>query len=154
AARDAVGFSIASNVAGAAWGLLGRPSVARATTGFYASVLGALALGWLRLAGGKRTPSALSRIADPHPERWGRQSAEEVLRVFGTTADGLTGAAAGAPAAATGERRVLLGSLLDQVRSPLIGILAAGAGLSLVMGSALDVVLIGGVIVTNVAIGA
>jgi calcium-translocating P-type ATPase len=157
AVRDAVGFSIASNVAGAAWGVLGRPSVARATTGFYASVLGALALGWLRLAGGKRTPSALSRIADPHPERWGRQSLEEVLRVFGTTADGLTGAEAasrlGAPAA-TGERRVLLGTLLDQVRSPLIGILAAGAGLSLVMGSALDVVLIGGVIVTNVAIGA
>jgi len=47
----------------------------------------------------------------------------------------------------------LLTAVLDQIRSPLTGILAAGAGLSLFLGATGDVVMIGAMIVANAAAG-
>lgn len=155
--RDSVGLSVISNIAGAVWGLRGRPGILRASNVFYGAAIAALALGWLRLSGGKRTSSSLSRVVDPHPERWGRQSPSDVLRLLETSSEGLSQAEALSRAVAparTSERGALLGPFLDQVRSPLIGILAGGAGLSLMIGSPIDVALIGAVIVANVAIGA
>ena len=45
-----------------------------------------------------------------------------------------------------------MAALLDQARSPLIGILALGAGLSLFLGAVVDAAIIGGTIVASVAI--
>jgi magnesium-transporting ATPase (P-type) len=47
----------------------------------------------------------------------------------------------------------LLLALLDQLRSPLSGILAAGAGVSLLLGSTADVFMIGAMLAANAAIG-
>jgi calcium-translocating P-type ATPase len=44
--------------------------------------------------------------------------------------------------------------VLDQIRSPLTGVLAAGAALSVVLGSVADVVMIGATILANTAVGA
>lgn len=49
AVRDTVGFSLASNIFGALWGLRARPGVERASQGVYAAALASLAAGWLRL---------------------------------------------------------------------------------------------------------
>jgi cation-transporting ATPase I len=81
----------------------------------------------------------------------------DVLRILDTTAQGLTSAQAAerqraAPAVA--QRHALLTAILDQIRSPVTGTLAAAAGLSLVLGSALDVAIIGATIAVNVAVGA
>src|SRR2546426_2164960 len=58
------------------------------------------------------------------PERWGRRSVLEVLRVLDTTAEGLTSAQAAerqraAPPVA--QRHALLAAVLDQIRSPVTG---------------------------------
>ncbi|MDP9358658.1 MAG: cation-transporting P-type ATPase, partial [Chloroflexota bacterium] len=96
-------------------------------------------------------------VEDPHPERWGRQSIESVLRAFGTTEAGLTSGQAAErrrPVSPVARRNRLLTAVLDQIRSPLTGILAAGAGLSLVLGAPADVAMIGAMIVANAAAGA
>ncbi|HEU5226440.1 MAG TPA: cation-transporting P-type ATPase, partial [Ktedonobacteraceae bacterium] len=51
------------------------------------------------------------------------------------------------------QRNRLLAALLDQLRSPLLAILAVGAGLSLLFGSMGDVVIISATILANVAVG-
>jgi calcium-translocating P-type ATPase len=155
--RDAVAFSAATNVFGAVWGWRGRPGVERASTGVFIGALAALGDGWLRLRGGRRPESSLTQMIDPHPERWGRRSIANVLRTFKATETGLT------TAEATRRRRMvprsarrleLLTAVLDQLRSPVNGILTGGALLSLISGGApLDIVIIGATVFINVAVG-
>ena len=81
---------------------------------------------------------------------------ENVLHTLRTTEDGLTSAQASerwhhAPPQV--RRNQLLAEIRDQVRTPLFGILAAGAGLSLALGATGDVLIIGATIVANVAVG-
>ncbi len=157
AIRDAVAFSAVGNAVGAVWGLWGRPGIGRTGYAAYLAAFGALASGWARLRGGDRPIPAASAIADPHPERWSRQSAATVLRAFESTEAGLTSAQAAerrqvvTPVAR--RNRVLI-ALIDQLRSPLTAILAAGAGLSLILGAPADVVMIGAMVVANAAAGA
>ncbi|HET8629043.1 MAG TPA: hypothetical protein VFL91_16600, partial [Thermomicrobiales bacterium] len=73
AVRDGVLLSLAANVAGAVWGFRGAPGVEAASRFVYVTALGALADNWLRLRGGERPRDALTRLADPRPERWGRR---------------------------------------------------------------------------------
>ncbi len=156
-ARDSVGFSVLANIAGAIWGVRGGAGIERASFAVYAATLGALADGWLRLRGGKRAPSTVARLVDPRPERWGARDAQDVLETLHTTEEGLTSAEALRRRRETPKpprRHELLRAILDQARSPLIGILAAGAGLSLALGSPLDFALIGATIGVNVAVGA
>jgi len=156
-ARDSVGFSVLANIAGALWGVRGGAGIERASFAVYAATLGALADGWLRLRGGKRTPSTVARLVDPRPERWGARDVEDVLKTLQATDDGLTSAEAlqrQRAAPKPPRRHELLRAVLDQLRSPLVGILAAGAGLSLALGSPLDFALIGATIGVNVAVGA
>jgi len=156
-ARDSVGFSVLANIAGAVWGFRGGAGIERASLAVYAATLGALADGWARLRGGQRASSTVARLVDPRPERWGARDAEDVLKTLRTTEDGLTSAEAQRrrrEAPKPPRRHELLRAVLDQLGSPLVGILAAGAGLSLALGSPLDFALIGATIGVNVAVGA
>ncbi|MBA3559841.1 MAG: cation-transporting P-type ATPase, partial [Gemmatimonadaceae bacterium] len=156
AVRDSVALSAVANVVGAVWGLRGQPGVARAALAVNTAALAALAVGWARLRGGARAASVSAAIADPRPERWGRQSIAEVLRDFETSEAGLSSVEAVAR-----RRRIppprrpnpLLVAALDQIGSPLTGILAAGAGLSLFLGSPEDAVMIVAMLVANAAAG-
>jgi calcium-translocating P-type ATPase len=154
----AVGLSAAANVFGAVWGLRGRPGIERASHAVYISALAALLDGWLRLHGGERLGAVLKFYADPRPERWGRKDLASVLRSLRTTQDGLSSTQAerrrrAAPRAA--RRHELLAAILDQVRSPVNGILAGGALLSFVAGGAmLDIAIIGATVAVNVVLGA
>ena len=155
-ARDAVALSIVSNVAGAVWGGRGGAGIERASYAVYVGTLAALADGWARLRGGARPHASTARLVDPRPERWGRRSVEDTLRALHTTDAGLTTAAAVArrrDAPRPPRRHELLRAVLDQVRSPLTGILAAGAALSLVLGAPLDAALIAATVGVNVGVG-
>ena len=154
--RDSVWLSVAANVFGAVWGFRGRPGVQRASRAVYVTALAALADGWARLRGGERGHALSARLADPRPERWGNRSPEEALAALKSTPGGLTSAQATArhrlpPPAAT--RSALLSAIWEQMRSPLTGILAAGAGLSLFLGHPLDFALIVATVVVNVGVG-
>ena len=155
--RDSVALSLASNAFGAVWGFHGRPDVARASYPVTIAALGAIGVGWVRLHGGEQLRSSASRLVDPRPERWGRRSVEHVLQALDTSEMGLTTPEALARRRATpppAERHALWAALRDQIYSPLTGILAAGAGLSLVLGSAADTAMIGAMIVANAVAGA
>lgn len=156
-ARDSVGLSVVSNIAGIFWGLRGIPGVGIASRAVHITALGTLADSWLRLRGGAHARSPMTRLVDPHPERWGRREVPDVLRVLRTGEQGLSNSQARArwQKAPAFQQGPLLGKvLLDQLRSPLIGILAAGAALSLWLGSTGDVVIIAATISVNVLIGA
>jgi cation-transporting ATPase I len=156
AVRDSVALSLLSNGVGAVWGFRGNPGVRRAPLATNLAALGALAAGWARLRGEERSSFSLSHIVDPHPERWGRRGIPEVLRALGTTEAGLTTAQAAErrrtlrPAE---RRNRLLPAVLDQLRSPLTGILAAGAGVSLFLGGIADAVMITAMLIANAAVG-
>ncbi len=157
ATRDSVAYSVLANIAGAVWGLAGRPGFERASLAVTGAALVAIADGWARLRGGDRPLSALARVVDPQPERWGRRSADEVLAAFEASPDGLTSLAAtarqGGVVAPANERR-LWPTLFAQLSSPVTVILLVGAGVSAALGSLLDVVLIVGTIGVGVAVGA
>ena len=155
--RDTVALSVAANGIGAVWGLRGGPVIGRASFAVNIAALGALASGWARTRGGRTSQHATLGVEDPHPERWGRQDVESVLRTFGTSELGLTSAQAAErrrPPRPVARRNRVLTAVLDQIRSPLTGILAAGAGFSLILGAPADVVMIGAMIVANAAAGA
>ena len=63
AARDAVGVSAASNLAGMLWGLGGAPGVEEATRIVHAASLTAIADGGLRLRGEQRRGASLPALA-------------------------------------------------------------------------------------------
>jgi calcium-translocating P-type ATPase len=156
AVRDGVFLSTLSNLAGAFWGFWGRPGIERASQAGNIGALAVLADGWLRLRGGEHYRSTRAYLVDPRPERWGRRDIAAVLRSLKSTADGLTSAQAAARRRTNPpllSRHDLLRAIGEQLRSPVTGILAGGAFLSLVAGETLDIVIIGATIALNVAIG-
>ena len=157
AVRDSVVLSATANGVGAVWGLRAKPGVERASYPATISALGAVGAGWARLHGGERPQALAWRIEDPRPERWGRRDVADVLRILGTTEEGLTSAQAAErrrPAVVPSRRNRFLAAVLEQLRSPLTGILAAGATFSLMLGAAADVAMISAMIVANAAAGA
>jgi cation-transporting P-type ATPase I len=156
AARDAVLLSLAANGVGAAWGLRGDPGVRRGSYVVHAAALAALGAGWGRLRGGA-SPSSFARLADPQPERWGRQEPGNVLAALSTSETGLSSGEAAKRRRRQppqSEAHSVFGATLDQLRSPLTGILALGAGLSFLLGATVDMLLIGAVIAANSAVAA
>ncbi len=154
--RDSIALSALSNIIGVIWGFRGMPGIEAASRAVYITALTALADGWLRLRGGKRPGSTIARLVDPRPERWGRRSVENVLHTLRTSEVGLSSAQAAKrwhQAPRVVQRNKLLAEIRNQVSTPLFGILAAGAGLSLALGAAGDVVIIGATILANVAVG-
>jgi cation-transporting ATPase I len=156
AVRDSVWMSSAANAAGAAWGIGGAPTFNRGARATNIGALAAMASGAWRLHGGRKPRSVVERLSDPQPERWGRQDVEAVLRLLETTPAGLSWEEAAQrrrPVIENGEGHPLMTAVVDQLRSPLITVLVAGAGLSLAMGAIADVVMIGAVIAANAAVG-
>ncbi|MBV8989082.1 MAG: HAD-IC family P-type ATPase, partial [Solirubrobacterales bacterium] len=155
--RDSVFASIGSNLAGAAWGVGGNPRFERASQATYVAALVAIAGGYLRLRGGNVARSVSERLSDPRPERFGRQSVDAALASLNSSRQGLTRADAQArqrEQEPSQQRHPLLGAVLDQLGSPLTGVLAAGAAVSLALGDAGDVALIAAVILVNTVVGA
>jgi cation-transporting P-type ATPase I len=157
AVRDGVCLSAVSNVAGAVFGMMGGEMGAeRAGAGMYIAALATLGAGWYRLGGGERLASTLSHLVDPRPERWGRRSPARVLKAFNTSENGLTTAEAVsrrlAPDAQT-QRDELLAALRNQLRAPITALLLGGAGVTLVLGQALNTSLLAMTISINVAAG-
>src|SRR5829696_7924774 len=157
---DAVDVSVAlaagANVAGAAWGLKRVPGLGRAGYATYAAALGSLAAGHLLLRGGERPRSVTERLADPRPERWGRRSPDEVITDLASASEGLTAEEAARrrqERPSNASRNPLVEAALDQARSPLTGVLAAGAAVSLSLGAVADVAIIAAAVAANVAVG-
>jgi calcium-translocating P-type ATPase len=157
AVRDGVYLSIASNAVGAVLALVGAQLGARgASTGVYAAALAAMGAAALRLHGGRRRQSSLAYLADPRPERWGRRKLPEVLRAFNTTEDGLSDREAGSRCvlpAASSTRDQWITALSNQLRTPIISILAGGACLTLLLAQPLNTTLLGVTIALNIAAG-
>jgi cation-transporting ATPase I len=157
AERDGTVFAAAAAIAGAVWGLRGRPTIVTASRPATYGSAAALAAGWLRLQGGGRSRSVVSRLTDPRPERWGRMDPERVLRELDGHRKGLSSAQARAR-----RRRPLLrsrsgalaGAVAGQARSPANAVLAGGAALSLSLGATGDILMIAAVIAANALIDA
>lgn len=154
--RDSVGFSLVANIVGAFLGVRGLAGIEQASRTVYIAALGALADGWLRFRGGERPGTSLAHLTDPHPERWGQREVQDVLHQLNTSEEGLSKEQAAQRhqmAVRPNRRHPILSAFLEQLRSPLLGILAAGAGLSLLLGATGDVLIIAATIVANVGVG-
>jgi calcium-translocating P-type ATPase len=157
AVRDGVLVSAAANLGGAGWGALGGPPFRLGNRPAHVGGLIAIADGVIRLWGGRRTPTEAARLNDPFPERWGRESVASVLRQLNTSDEGLTSKEARARWRARPplrQTRGLVDQMLDQIKSPLVAVLGAGAALSMAMGAVGDVVMIASVIAANAVVGA
>lgn len=157
AVSDALLISLAANAGGAAWGALRGPPFRVGNRPAHIGGLVASLDSGARLWGGRRSRTVAERLSDPLPERWGRETVEEVLRRLHTSADGLSSAEARDRWRARPEVRQAggLGDLLaDQLFSPVVAVLGTGAGLSVAMGAFGDVIMIASVVAANVLVGA
>jgi len=156
AARDAVLLSAASNLFGAGWGWIARPGIEKASIPVYLGILSAVSDGLMRMAGGGHSRAALAYLIDPHPERWGLQSVDEVLQALHSGEDGLSTQEARQRRRTTlpkVRRQETLRIIWEQFRYPTTGMLAGAAGLSLVLGRSFDFAIITATIGVNVAVG-
>lgn len=156
AVRDSVLLAIGTNILSLGAGLGSGILASQLETILAGGALLALVIGWARLWGGPREVAPLTYL-DPEPERWGDLPIELVMQQFQTRPSGLTTAEALArrrAPAPTGELAPVARALLEQLSSPLIGVMAAGAALSLAVGATLDVLFIVGTIAVNTLLGA
>lgn len=157
AVHDAVLLSLAANVGGATWGTWRRAPFRAGNRPAHVGGLLAMADSAARLWGGSRPRTVTERLTDPMPERWGRESVDDVLRRLHTTLEGLSSSEADERWRARPELAQTEGIgdlLLAQVKTPLVAVLGAGAALSLAMGAVGDVVMIAAVVCANAMVGA
>ncbi|MGN6167818.1 MAG: HAD-IC family P-type ATPase [Solirubrobacteraceae bacterium] len=157
AVRDALLLSLSANVGGASWGMWRRSPFRVGNRPAHIGGLLAMADSAARLWGGSRPRTVTERLSDPLPERWGRESVDDVLSHLHTTLEGLSTSEArerwrARPELAQNERLVDL--LLAQVKTPLVAVLGTGAALSVAMGALGDVVMIASVVCANAIVGA
>jgi len=156
AVDDAITLSVLSNAAGAFLGLRSAVSLERGSQPTYVAALAAIALASVRQAGGGASDVAARRLTDPDPEQWGRPTLPDLFRQLDTSPAGLSAEEAERRATSRSEvhrQNPIAAAIGDQLRSPLNGALAAGAGISLMFGAVADVGLIAAVIVANAGIG-
>jgi calcium-translocating P-type ATPase len=154
--RDAMGLSMVANLLGIFSGWRGGTGLQNAGRNVALTALGALIDGWLRMRGGERHGLVATHLIDPHPERWGQRSIEQVLHLLKASETGLTSREAKTrmqPATAQRTRQKLLGDLYEQINSPLMSLYAAGAGLSLFFGAPGDAIIIAVTLITNIVVG-
>jgi calcium-translocating P-type ATPase len=157
AVRDGVLVSATANAGGAAWGALRSPPFRLGARAAQLGGLTAIADSTARMWGGRRARTVTERLSDPLPERWGRETVEDVLHRLKTTHQGLTSAEAQArwrPRPEVHEAGGLVELMLDQLKSPLVAVLGVGAALSVAMGALADVVMIASVVAANALVGA
>ncbi|WP_405182264.1 cation-transporting P-type ATPase [Nocardia sp. NBC_01377] len=131
-----------------------RRKVPHVSLGVDAAALVALAHG--RLSASRLVaPTSKARASND----WHRVPATEVLTRLGSSAEGLTAAEADSrrPPPVTGPstpRRLLLEHVVAELRNPLTPVLAAGAALSVAVGSVLDGAMVAAVVFADAGIGA
>ncbi|HEX8855135.1 MAG TPA: cation-transporting P-type ATPase [Thermoleophilaceae bacterium] len=157
AVRDGAAVAVLSGAGGATWGALRTIPFKVATRPDHLGGVAAISDSLVRLRGGRPARTVTQRLSDPQPERWGREGAEEVLAHLHSRPRGLTSEEARErwqrpPDEA--EERGLVGLMAEQVKSPLVAVLAAGAGMSVALGAMGDVAMIGAVVVANAFVGA
>ncbi len=160
AARDhtqqAVRLAFAGAVLGAA-SAIGRPPAAAPTRAARAVDAAALAA----LVNGRRAAQAVERrhvALRPTPVAWHAMDASEVLQELGSGAEGLSAEVAAARQPSREPTpwvpRRLRQAIVDELTNPLTPVLMAGAGLSLVTGSASDAGMVSLALGLNSALGA
>ncbi|WP_432868683.1 HAD-IC family P-type ATPase [Microbispora rosea] len=129
-------------------------SLRRAQLAGAAVSLGAIALGEWAGQNAGRVPTPMRADATP----WHAMSAREVLSRLRSSSEGIAEEEAGkrraeaAPEEAEGPQS-LARATMEELANPLTPALATGAGISALVGSALDAVLISGVMVINAFLG-
>ena len=155
AVRDTTLVSLASNLAALAlgFGLPLSPTLAAILLG--GSALLTIVISWIRLWG--QPPSSAAPVyVDPEPERWGARAPDELFRELATGPDGLPASEAARRLAIEPSEPQLnpwVQATLEQLSSPLVAIMAAGAALSLAVNAPLDVLIIIGTIAVNTLLG-
>ena len=155
AVRDTTLVALASNLAALAlgFGLPLSPTLAAILLG--GSALLAIVISWIRLWG--QPPSSAAPVyVDPEPERWGERAPDELFRELATGPDGLPASEAARRLAIEPSEPQLnpwVQATLEQLSSPLVAIMAAGAALSLAVNAPLDVLIIIGTIAVNTLLG-
>ncbi len=161
--RDTVTLSVLGNLAGAVFCLSGPTGIVAASRAAYIATLASFGAAALRFRGGDRALAYTDRFADPHPEqKWGKKGVEEVLTLLDTSREGLSEEEA--------KRRLqdrlqvekpakfgdsaFLRAVGAQLRSPMIGIMAAGAALTYAVGTPIEFGLVTITILANVLFGA
>lgn len=153
--RQAVNIALGAASIGA---LVSAGGILRLTTQRVLFVVNAASL--VSMANGYRAAGKVKRLNLPEPRDptpWHALTAEGVMNRLGTARDGL-GAAALArhtvriPVAAT-RLAQLAEAVGDELFNPLAPLLAAGAGLSAVVGSTADAAMVAGVVVVNALVG-
>ena len=155
--KDTLRLALAANALGSVLIARGAPRHGTATRLPNLAAIAGLVVAWLRLRGGAPPRSSLAGLVDPRPERWGRRTVDDVLRALASSEHGLStedAAARTRRAGAEPGRNAFANGIVEQLRSPMTGILAVGAGLSLATGMAGDVVLISAVVLLNALLGA
>jgi cation-transporting ATPase I len=145
AAQDAFVVSLLTDLVGLVLSLRGGPTVAVGSRMVEVGSIIALALSRMQFREGDGKQAAHIPFVDPRPERWGHQPVGTLLELLHTRATGLTTEEARRRRVALlppSSRHAFLQAVATELQSPLIGLLAAGAILSLVIGSAGDVVII------------
>ncbi|MEU8035018.1 HAD-IC family P-type ATPase [Streptosporangium sp. NPDC049078] len=117
------------------------------------SLAALVAGGWAGWQAGRETPPVL---IDTTP--WHAMPAKEVLALLGSSAEGISEAEARRRRSTTGSGEPkgpdsLLHVSAEELANPLTPVLAAGAGLSAMVGSVSDSVMIGTVVLANALIG-
>ena len=157
AVRDGLNLSTFANVVGAGFGMLPGPlGVERASMTVYFAAMAAMGMVCFRLRGGHRSDTAAIHLADPRPERWARRSLDEVFRTFDASELGLSTEDANSRRQSRGGASAgdqLLASIRNQLRSPITGVLSAGAAVTLILGQPLNTALIAMTTALNVAAG-
>ncbi|MEV8636322.1 HAD-IC family P-type ATPase [Streptosporangium sp. NPDC051023] len=156
ASERCVRLGVAAAAAGAALAVTGprASSVRRAHLMSDGTALAAMAIGeWTALEAGRGTPTGR---ADPTP--WHAMPIEDVLARLDSSLNGITRAEAvrrrpQPPPGTPGGSDSLLRASVEELANPLTPVLAAGAGVSAVVGSVFDGVLIAAVMVVDALIG-
>lgn len=157
AVRDATMLSVLSNVVGAGGSLRPQQDLAPIQIALNLTSLTAIADAWLRLQQGVPRGARSLPVADPHPERWGEQSPEQVLAALKSRPRGLTHEEARARLQQTAPsiaKPSFASVLLEQLQSPFVAIMGVGALVSLMAERALDVAILGATILANALMGA
>jgi cation-transporting P-type ATPase I len=152
--RQSAAVSLAASSAGAALSVLSTPAQAAR------SAMGAVSTGAaLAMANGLRSAAGLARrprrLAVAMPP-WHELDGDEVLERLGTTADGLTPAAAAErrPPESTDAHEISLpAAIVDELVNPMTPVLAGAAAVSGAAGSLADAGLVASVVAANGVLG-
>jgi len=154
--RRSVALSLTGSATGLVWAMVGPAATAGRRAGLPVNAAALVAEAGGALAG---TVAGRRPLPSPRPTpAWHAMSGQSVLATLGVSPSGLdhdeVQRRRPAPTASPSVAATALRAVTDELRNPLTPILAAGAGLAALTGSATDAALVAGVTGANVVIGA